>query len=68
MTMVRSSGNLKYSTGLAALPVLGQVKANRRIDRVKCRGLAAARSEWRLSTATRNLLKLHRHTLHPAAA
>ena len=49
-------------------PVFGQIKTNRRIDRFKRRGLAAARSEWRLITATHNLQKLHRHTLQPAAA
>jgi hypothetical protein len=47
-------------------PVFAQIKANRRIDRFKRRGLAAARSEWRLITATHNLLKLHRHTLQTA--
>jgi len=47
-------------------PVFAQIKANRRIDRFKRRGLAAARSEWRLIAATHNLLKLHRHTLQPA--
>ena len=36
-------------------PVFAQIKANRRIDRFKRRGLAAARSEWRLITATHNL-------------
>jgi transposase len=49
-------------------PVFAQIKANRRIDRFKRRGLAAARSEWRLITATHNLLKLHRHTLQAAGA
>jgi transposase len=48
-------------------PVFAQIKANRRIDRFKRRGLAAARSEWRLIAATHNLLKLHRHTLQAAA-
>jgi transposase len=48
-------------------PVFAQIKTNRRIDRFKRRGLAAARSEWRLITATHNLLKLHRHTLQTAA-
>ena len=48
-------------------PVFAQIKTNRRIDRFKRRGLAAARSEWRLITATHNLLKLHRHTLQAAA-
>jgi hypothetical protein len=49
-------------------PVFAQIKANRRIDRFRRRGLAAARSEWRLIAATHNLLKLHRHTLQAAAA
>ena len=49
-------------------PVFGQIKANRRIDRFKRRGLAAARSEWRLITATHNLLKLHRHNMRAAIA
>ena len=49
-------------------PVFAQIKTNRRIDRFKRRGRAAARSEWRLIAATHNLLKLHRHTLQAAAA
>jgi Transposase DDE domain/Transposase domain (DUF772) len=49
-------------------PVFAQIKANRRIDRFKRRGLAAARSEWRLIAATHNLLKLHRHSLQTAGA
>jgi hypothetical protein len=47
-------------------PVFGQTKHNRRIDRFQRRGRAAVRSEWRLITATHNLLKLHRHTLAAA--
>jgi transposase len=42
-------------------PVFGQIKFNRHIDRFMRRGRAAALSEWRLVTATHNLLKLHRH-------
>jgi hypothetical protein len=42
-------------------PVFGQIKYNRHIDRFMRRGRAAARSEWRLVTATHNLLKLHNH-------
>ena len=42
-------------------PVFGQIKYNRHIDRFMRRGRAAARSEWRLVTATHNLLKLHSH-------
>jgi Transposase DDE domain len=49
-------------------PVFAQIKTNRRIDRFKRRGLAAARSEWRLIAATHHLLKLHRHTVQAAAA
>jgi hypothetical protein len=49
-------------------PVFAQIKANRRIYRFKRRGLAAARSEWRLIAATHNLLKLHRHSLQAAGA
>ena len=48
--------------------VSSQIKANRRIDRFKRRGRAAARSEWRLIAATHNLLKLRRHTLAAVAA
>jgi transposase len=42
-------------------PVFGQIKHNRHIDRFMRRGRAAAQSEWRLVTATHNLLKLHTH-------
>jgi transposase len=42
-------------------PVFGQIKYNRHIDRFMRRGRAAAQSEWRLITATHNLLKLHSH-------
>lgn len=47
-------------------PVVGDTKFNRRADRFLRRGRAAARSEWRLITATGNLLKLWRHTTAPA--
>ncbi len=42
-------------------PVFGQIKYNRRIERFMRRGKSAALSEWRLVTATHNLLKLHNH-------
>ena len=42
-------------------PVFAQVKFNRRLDRFRRRGRCAVRTEWRLITATHNLLKLHRH-------
>jgi hypothetical protein len=48
-------------------PVFGQTKHNRKIDRFQRRGLPAVRSEWRLITATHNLLKLWRHAA-PAVA
>jgi Transposase DDE domain len=46
-------------------PVFGQIKSNRRADRFQRRGRSAVRSEWRLLTATHNLLKLHKHQLAP---
>ena len=49
-------------------PVFADTKFNRRAGRLLRRGRAAARSEWRLITATGNLLKLWRHTTAPAAA
>jgi transposase len=49
-------------------PVFGDMKFNRRIDRFQRRGRAACRSEWRLITATHNLLKLWRHTSAPQPA
>jgi transposase len=44
-------------------PVFGQIKANRNANRFQRRGKSAVRSEWRLLTATHNLLKLHQHQL-----
>jgi len=44
-------------------PVFAQTKHNRRIDRFQRRGLRACRAEWRLITATYNLLKLLQHNL-----
>jgi transposase len=49
-------------------PVFADIKVNRRAGRFRRRGLGAVRSEWRLLTATHNLLKLHRHRLALAAA
>ena len=40
-------------------PVYGQIKYNRRVDRFRRRGRAAALLEWRLVTAAHNLLKRH---------
>jgi len=48
-------------------PVFADTKFNRRIDRFQRRGRSACRSEWRLITATHNLLKLFRHQMAPVA-
>ena len=65
--MATEAGRELYSKRQCMVePVFAQIKANRRIDRFKRRGRAAASSEWRLIAATHNLLKLHRH--HLAAA
>ena len=42
-------------------PVFAQTKFNRGLNRFRRRGRGAVRTEWRLITATHNLLKLHRH-------
>jgi transposase len=44
-------------------PVFGQTKFNRGMSRFHRHGRAAVRTEWRMITATHNLLKLHRHGL-----
>jgi transposase len=44
-------------------PVFANTKFNRGFERFRRRGRSAARSEWRLITATHNLLKLHQHTI-----
>jgi len=49
-------------------PVFANTKFNRRIDRFARRGRSACRSEWRLITATHNLLKLHKHQIALTAA
>jgi Transposase DDE domain len=47
-------------------PVFAQMKFNRGLDRFRRPGRGAVRAEWRLITATHNLLKLHRHALAAA--
>lgn len=47
-------------------PIFGHTKHNRRLERFRRRGLPACRTEWRLITATHNLLKLFAAT--PAIA
>src|SRR5215212_2105703 len=49
-------------------PVFANTRFNRRVDRFLRRGRAACRSEWRLITATHNLLNLHTLQTAPASA
>jgi Transposase DDE domain len=58
---VESPPNGQENRKITIEPVFGQIKYNRHIDRFMRRGRAAAQSEWRLVTATHNLLKLHNH-------
>jgi hypothetical protein len=46
-------------------PIFADTKFNRKIDRFQRRGRAACRSEWRLITATHNLLTLWRAVTAP---
>jgi hypothetical protein len=63
------SGRALYQRRMTMIePVFGQTKHNRRADRFQRRGHPAVRSEWRLITATHNLLKLWRATAAPIAA
>jgi DDE family transposase len=41
-------------------PIFGQIKHNRKIRSVSRRGISAADSEWKLVTATHNVMKLWR--------
>ncbi len=67
--LATEAGRELYRTRKATIePVFGQTKFNRRIDRFQRRGRSACRSEWRLITATHNLLKLHKHKNAPTAA
>jgi hypothetical protein len=49
-------------------PIFADTKFNGKIDRFQRRGRAACRSEWRLITATHNLLTLWRAVTAPHAA
>jgi hypothetical protein len=48
--------------------VFGNTKHNRGITRFHRRGRAAVRTEWRLTMATHNLLKPHKHHVAATAA
>jgi transposase len=67
--LASEDGAALYRRRMAIIePIFGQTKHNRSADRFQRRGLAAVRSEWRLITATHNMLKLWRATTAPAAA
>jgi transposase len=61
-------GGLYRKRKVLVEPVFANTKYNRRLDRFRRRGRAAARTEWRLITATHNLLKLHQHEIAAARA
>lgn len=67
-TLATDTGHARYALRKITIePVYGQIKHNRGISRFMRRGRAAVQSEWRLITATHNLLKLHSHwTTAPA--
>jgi Transposase DDE domain len=60
------AGELYRRRQVMVEPIFADTKYNRGIDRFLRRGRSAARSEWRLTTAGGNLLKLHRHRLRLA--
>lgn len=67
--LARDNGAQLYRQRQAIIePVFAHTKILRRADRFQRRGLAACRAEWRLITATHNLLKLWRRGTAPLAA
>jgi transposase len=67
--LATDQGGALYAKRQAMIePVFADTKFNRRVDRFLRRGRAAARSEWRLTHAAHNLLKLWRHTSAPMPA
>jgi hypothetical protein len=62
------AGHALYKQRQAMIePVFAHIKHNRHADHFQRRGRSACRSEWRLITATHNLLKLWRHQTATAA-
>lgn len=60
--LATETGHAAYAVRKITIePVYGQIKHNRGVTRFMRRGRAAVQSEWRLVTATHNLLKLHSH-------
>jgi hypothetical protein len=67
--LASDAGNELYQQRARSVePTFGQIKHNRGFRQFRRRGRAAVRSEWRLITATHNLLKLHQHWIKPATA
>jgi transposase len=67
-TLATDTGRARYALRKITIePIYGQIKHNRGITRFMRRGRAAVQSEWRLITATHNLLKLHSHWTAAAA-
>jgi transposase len=67
--LARDDGRALYRRRMATIePIFGQTKHNRRADRFGRRGLPAVRTEWRLITATHNLLKAWNAKAAAAAA
>jgi hypothetical protein len=65
----RDAGRALYSKRHGMIEQdFANTKFNRQIDRFLPRGRAACRSEWRLITATHNLLNLRTHQSAAAAA
>jgi transposase len=65
--LASEEGKQHYSQRMVMIePVFAHIKYNRRVDRFHRRGLAACRAEWKLITATHNLLKLWRYGPAPA--
>ena len=57
--LASEDGRATYRHRMTSIePIFGQTKFNRRAGRFRRRGLAACTAEWRLITATHNLLKL----------
>lgn len=59
--LLTKRGRQQYAwRGKTVEPVFGQIKTCQGCRRFSCRGVVAARSEWRLVCAVHNLMKLYR--------
>ena len=63
-----AGSTLYHQRAQSVEPTFGQIKHNRGFRQFRRRGRAAVRAEWRLITATHNLLKLHQHWIAPVTA